>query len=105
MIAARLSKSLFSSRMCAPLRRFAGLGAAVDLRHIQLKVAPGATIHHNLPYAEIFKHELEDGNPVVSSGCVAVDTGKFTGRSPKDKYIVKQSPSANHVGRIRFSKL
>lgn len=98
MIAARLSKALFAARALTPLRRLAGSGGAMDLTQVKLSIAPSAIVHHNLPYADIYKHELEDGNPVVSSGCVAVDTGKFTGRSPKDKYIVKQSPSENHVG-------
>jgi hypothetical protein len=60
-----------------------------------------ATIYRNLPYNEIYEHEIADGNFVTSSGSVAIDTGRFTGRSPKDKYIVKQSPSAEHVSLTR----
>lgn len=59
-----------------------------------------AVIYRNLPYSEIFEHEVADGNVVTSSGAVAIDTGRFTGRSPKDKYIVKRSPSAEHVSGI-----
>lgn len=43
------------------------------------------------------QHEVADGNMVTSSGAVEVDTGKFTGRSPKDKYFVQQEPSASNV--------
>jgi len=57
----------------------------------------GAQIFRNLPYSDIFEHEIADGNIVTSSGAVAIDTGKFTGRSPKDKYIVKRSPSGDNV--------
>ena len=34
---------------------------------------------------------------MTAAGAVAVDTGKYTGRSPKDKYIVQQEPSASEV--------
>ena len=42
-------------------------------------------------YAEETKDDLEgfERGIVTESGAVAVDTGIFTGRSPKDKYIVK----------------
>lgn len=54
-------------------------------------------IYHNLNYSEIFRHEMEDGEVVASNNVVAINTGKFTGRSPKDKYIVKQEPSQNNI--------
>ena len=60
-------------------------------------------IYHNLSYDELFKHET---NPnligyekchVTELGAVTVDTGIFTGRSPKDKYIVKEETSEHHI--------
>ncbi|OFY32795.1 MAG: phosphoenolpyruvate carboxykinase (ATP) [Bacteroidetes bacterium RIFOXYA12_FULL_35_11] len=60
-------------------------------------------IFYNLSYDELYKHET---NPalegfekgfVTDTGCVAVDTGVFTGRSPKDKYIVKEDESKKNV--------
>lgn len=54
-------------------------------------------LYHNLDYDTIFQHEVADGNVVTSSGAVEVDTGKFTGRSPKDKYFVQQEPSASNL--------
>ncbi len=41
-------------------------------------------------YAEEMRTDLEgyEKGVLTQSGCVAVDTGKFTGRSPKDKWIV-----------------
>ena len=49
-------------------------------------------LHVNLSYDTLFEHEtaasgLEKGT-VTQTGAVAVDTGEFTGRSAKDKYIV-----------------
>ena len=51
------------------------------------------TIHHNLSYPALFQHEREnnEGNVIDAKygKTFAVDTGKFTGRSPKDKWVVK----------------
>ena len=55
-------------------------------------------IHHNLSYDDLIAHELENGECVMtSSGATTVDTGVFTGRSPKDKYFVNQEPSNKYI--------
>ncbi|EKO76922.1 MULTISPECIES: phosphoenolpyruvate carboxykinase (ATP) [Leptospira] len=60
-------------------------------------------IFHNLSYDEIYEHEKRNGETVVSSnGTMMVDTGIFTGRSPKDKYFVDE-PSSN--GNIWWSHI
>lgn len=57
-------------------------------------IAAAKDIFYNLSFDELFQHETASGlegyerGVVTSLGAVAVDTGKFTGRSPKDKYIV-----------------
>jgi ATP-dependent phosphoenolpyruvate carboxykinase len=52
----------------------------------------------NLSYPDIFEHEVKNKEGVVtSSGSFSVNTGKFTGRSPKDKYFAKQPPSEKHL--------
>jgi len=60
-------------------------------------------VYHNLSYEELFEHET---NPnlqgfergfVTEFGAVTVDTGIFTGRSPKDKYIVRDEVSEKNV--------
>ena len=52
-------------------------------------------------YAEETRSDLEgyEKGTVTSSGCVAVDTGRFTGRSPKDKWIVKDDTTRDTVWR------
>mmetsp|Transcript_8350 Transcript_8350/g.13067 ORF Transcript_8350/g.13067 Transcript_8350/m.13067 type:complete len:140 (-) Transcript_8350:1611-2030(-) len=47
-------------------------------------------VYHNLSYPEIALHEAhyKEGH-FVSNGTFAVDTGIFTGRSPKDKWVVR----------------
>ena len=61
------------------------------------------SVFYNLSYDELFDHETKDDlvgfekGFVTDTGAVAVDTGIFTGRSPKDKYIVKESENENNV--------
>ena len=57
----------------------------------------------NPSYATLFEEEtredlegLERGI-VTASGAVAVDTGKFTGRSPKDKYLVEDDATRDTI--------
>ncbi len=55
-------------------------------------------IYHNLDYDELIKHELENGEVrLTKTGATAVDTGIFTGRSPKDKYFVNRAPSNKYI--------
>ena len=60
-------------------------------------------ICHNLSFEELFKHETDpslkgyERGFVTDTGAVAVDTGIFTGRSPKDKFIVRESTSENNI--------
>ena len=52
-------------------------------------------IHRNLNVDNLINEILKNNEGVISStGAPIVDTGKFTGRSPKDKYIVNE-PSSN----------
>ena len=55
-------------------------------------------IYHNLSYDEIFEHEKKNGETVLTNqGAMTVDTGIYTGRSPKDKYIVQESSSKDNL--------
>lgn len=69
----------------------------------QLGILNPQKIYYNLSYDELYKHEI---NPSLEgyekafwtkSGALSVDTGIFTGRSPKDKYIVMDDTSRDHV--------
>ncbi|SMF68936.1 phosphoenolpyruvate carboxykinase (ATP) [Pseudobacteriovorax antillogorgiicola] len=74
-----------------------------DIGLDSLGITEAETIFYNLSYNELFQHETEyDGDDfgkgtLTSLGAVSVDTGRFTGRSPKDKYIVKHPDSENNV--------
>lgn len=71
------------------------LESAIDLP--SYGIGSAAEVVHNPSYAQLFDEEVREDLPGLqrgietSSGAVAVDTGAFTGRSPKDKYIVKDS--------------
>ena len=60
-------------------------------------------IFHNLSYDELYKHETDPSLTgyekayLTKSGALSVDTGIFTGRSPKDKYIVKDENTKDNV--------
>ncbi|MCK4621884.1 MAG: phosphoenolpyruvate carboxykinase (ATP) [Desulfuromonadales bacterium] len=55
-------------------------------------------VYRNLGYDELFTHEMDNSEGTLSAnGTMMVDTGKFTGRSPKDKYFVKQDPSQGNI--------
>ncbi len=56
-------------------------------------------LFYNLSYDELIKHELDNGEcALADNGATMVDTGIFTGRSPKDKFFVDQEPSNKYVG-------
>lgn len=54
---------------------------------------------YELLYEEETRDDLEgyEKGTVTTTGAVAVDTGKFTGRSPKDKWIVKDDTTRDTV--------
>lgn len=63
-----------------------------------LDLTTSGKIHFNLPPAELVEHALarKEGN-LTSTGALMADTGKFTGRSPKDRYIVKDEKTSDAV--------
>ncbi len=71
------------------------ISTSLDLTAYGIPAATG--IVHNPSYEQLFIEETKDGlkdlerGTLTKSGAIAVDTGAFTGRSPKDKYIVKDA--------------
>lgn len=56
------------------------------------------TAFYNLSPAELTQHTLDKGmGRLTDSGALAVNTGKFTGRSPKDKFTVKDALTEHSV--------
>jgi phosphoenolpyruvate carboxykinase (ATP) len=55
-------------------------------------------VFYNLSYDELLEHEQQNSEGTLTTlGAYTVDTGIFTGRSPKDKYFVRQDPSAKYI--------
>ena len=73
-----------------------------DLTKYKLKnVKP----HWNLSYEELEKLTLEQGLGVLTANkTLAVNTGKFTGRSPQDRFIVKDDYTKDVVWWGRINK-
>ncbi len=52
----------------------------------------------NVAVAKLVESALRNGEGhLTSTGALQVTTGKYTGRSPKDKFIVRESGTADHV--------
>ncbi len=60
-------------------------------------------IYYNPSYELLFKHETDaslsghERATITESGAVSVNTGEFTGRSPKDKYLVKDDTTRDTI--------
>ena len=63
------------------------------LIHTTPRLNQSPTIFYNLSYSELFHHESSNKEGKImklnNDEIYSIDTGKFTGRSPKDKWIVK----------------
>ncbi len=81
---------------------------AINVEKIRLElgnygISQVKEVYYNLSFDELFKHETSvslegfDQGFVTDTGAVAVDTGVFTGRSPKDKYIVEEETSKGNI--------
>lgn len=56
------------------------------------------TVHYQLPADELHQITIEKGmGREADSGALAVETGEFTGRSPKDRFIVKDDITKDRV--------
>src|ERR1700754_144479 len=69
--------------------------ASANLAEIGLDVA---IAHWNLSPEELTQKTLELGQGVLNdTGALSVSTGKFSGRSPKDKFTVKDAITEKSV--------
>ncbi|NLA52729.1 MAG: phosphoenolpyruvate carboxykinase (ATP) [Clostridiales bacterium] len=62
-----------------------------ELKLDYLGIIQADAIHHNLTPAELVEHSLRGCEGKLSeNGALVVDTGKYTGRSPDDRFIVDE---------------
>jgi len=53
---------------------------------------------HNLAPAELYEHAVRNGEAsVVSTGALTAATGQHTGRSPRDKFFVREAGSRDSI--------
>jgi len=72
------------------------MNKTVDLDY--LGINPKGEIFRNLTPERLIEEGLSNGETKVAmNGAVMVDTGIYTGRSPKDKYFVEEQTSKNNL--------
>ncbi len=58
----------------------------------------GGTVHANLSVAELYERAIRDDEGILAAdGPIVVRTGKHTGRSPKDKFVVRDARTDDTV--------
>jgi len=68
-------------------------------------ISDGKTIFRNLTTAQLVELALEKREGVLSNrGALVVNTGKYTGRSPNDKFTVKDDYTKNSVWWGKINK-
>ncbi len=74
------------------------LVAGKDLGLETLGITGVGDVHRNLSVDELIEETVINGEGVIGPrGSTIVDTGKYTGRSPKDKYIVDEPTSTDEL--------
>ncbi len=81
----------------------------IHLKHLSLlfpeTAAVPQNIHYQLPPQELVRQTLERGAGQLSdTGALCISTGTFTGRSPKDKFIVRDTITSATVDWNGYNK-
>ncbi|MDU0368844.1 phosphoenolpyruvate carboxykinase (ATP) [Hymenobacter endophyticus] len=74
------------------------MDSAANARLAPLGISHTAQVHLNLTPAELVEHALRRGEGTLTdTGALMADTGQFTGRSPKDRFVVKDADTTESV--------
>ncbi len=65
--------------------------------HTPLNLDSVAHLHKNLSIPELVELAVRDGDKLASNGALVAYTGKYTGRTPKDKYVVEEPGTIDTV--------
>ncbi|WLR41180.1 phosphoenolpyruvate carboxykinase (ATP) [Bacillus carboniphilus] len=70
----------------------------VDIRSELNHLVNNPNTYHNLPVSRLVELVLERNEGILTStGAIRATTGKYTGRSPKDKFIVEEESVKNKI--------
>jgi phosphoenolpyruvate carboxykinase (ATP) len=70
----------------------------VATTHLRRTSLPLDATYRNLSTAELYEHAIRNGEGTISAhGSLVVRTGRHTGRSPKDKFVVREPTSEKKV--------
>jgi phosphoenolpyruvate carboxykinase (ATP) len=71
---------------------------------LQLGLSEATNIHYQLMPEELVQQAVEHGQGELNdTGALVIETGEFTGRSPQDKFIVKDAITENTVHWNNFN--
>lgn len=74
------------------------------LNLVNLGLRTSHTIHYQLAPDELIPDSLRRGEAVLNNtGALVINTGAFTGRSPKDKFIIRDEVTTNSVNWNDFN--
>lgn len=68
----------------------APLSAVLDLSH-------ASAVASNLSVAELVEEAVKDGDLLAANGALVAYTGKYTGRTPKDKHTVREPGAETNI--------
>ncbi len=64
----------------------------------KINVDPASQVFRNLTIAELVEHAIQNGEGVLAAnGALVSHTGKYTGRTPKDKRVVKDATTEGQI--------
>lgn len=73
------------------MKQMSDIKNSIDLENV-------GQVYRNLDLDTLIDHAVEnEGAAISSTGALMIDTGIFTGRSPKDKYFVNADPSNRYI--------
>jgi phosphoenolpyruvate carboxykinase (ATP) len=83
------------------MHEFGLVPSTANLEEIGLKNIK--SVYWNLSPEELIEHSIKKGMGQLSdTGALVINTGEFTGRSPEDRFIVKDSETA---GKVNWGKV
>lgn len=74
------------------------MGIIIPTKKPTLQLLPSHNVHMNLSVPELVEHAIKRGEAILTQeGALRATTGAFTGRSPKDKYLIDEPSVTDHI--------